>query len=373
MKIVQLITNRDLRGAQVFAAQLADQLAGRGHNVKLVSLYGRLTTGNKVLADKAETIELDGTKKVMSFSLVIKLRRLLREFSPDIVQANGSDTLKYAVLASLLMTPKPRLIYRNISMAGSWVRGGFQKRLYRYFFGRIDHVVSLTQTTRDEFVSVYRYPENKISTIPIGVEVPDQRDRQKAYEALVALTGASHSDTVLLHIGSFTKEKNHEGLLRIFERIKAKIPSAILVMVGDGPLRSGLSQQIAKLKIAGAVFLPGSRTDVSDWIGGAAVFLLPSLIEGLPGVILEAMAWHVPVVAYKVGAISEIVEDSKNGYVVPVNDESSFAEKTIALLENEPRRVAFGDEAYDKMKSAYTLDKISGEFERTYMTLTGRR
>ena len=139
MKIIQLVTKRQYRGAEVFAAELSSILGKRGHDILFVGLYP--PPKNVLSAQHSQNIDLNGRKRWLSIGLLLKLIRLIRNTRPEIIQANGSDTLKYVVMAKLFL-PKLKITYRNISMVSSWTKGNStKKKLNQLLFNKVDKVV----------------------------------------------------------------------------------------------------------------------------------------------------------------------------------------------------------------------------------------
>jgi glycosyltransferase involved in cell wall biosynthesis len=134
-------------------------------------------------------------------------------------------------------------------------------------------------------------------------------------------------------VGGFSFEKNHEGLLKIFQVVLKRIPQLRLHLVGDGPLRAQIERQVKYSGLEQHVLFHGFVNNPLSYIVAADVLVLPSVIEGLPGVILEAMYCKVPVVAYNVGGIAEIL-DQRTGYLVKKDDEKAFAAAVVEALEN---------------------------------------
>jgi glycosyltransferase involved in cell wall biosynthesis len=118
--------------------------------------------------------------------------------------------------------------------------------------------------------------------------------------------------------------KNHAGLIDAFARLRALLPDLAprlkLSIVGDGPLLPAVRRQVAELGLQDAVWLPGARADIKALLHSFSLFVLPSLAEGTPVSLLEAMASGLPVVASRVGGIPEVVTDGEHGLLVPVGD-----------------------------------------------------
>lgn len=132
MRILQLVTKRQYRGAEVFAANLSSELLILGHEIIFAGLY---KNNNEILTvDNALNIDLALKKEgFLSLKLIKNLVRLIKTTKPDVIQCNGSDTLKYMVAASYFL-PEVPILYRNISMISEWVDNTSKKVLYRNLF-----------------------------------------------------------------------------------------------------------------------------------------------------------------------------------------------------------------------------------------------
>ncbi|MEP6513574.1 MAG: glycosyltransferase, partial [Parafilimonas sp.] len=174
---------------------------------------------------------------------------------------------------------------------------------------------------------------------------------------------------VLVHVGGFTFEKNHAGLINIFERIVKKNTTASLHLIGDGILRNDIEEIVKKRNLDKKVCFHGYKKHVSQFIHNADVLLLPSLIEGLPGVILEAFACRTPVVAYDVGGVKEIVIPKHTGYLVEKGNEEEFASAILASLEKNAYNEMLIENAYRLVTSKYFNTQITKEFLNVYESI----
>jgi glycosyltransferase involved in cell wall biosynthesis len=371
LKILHLVTRRQHRGAEVFAAQLADGLVQEGHDARLVGLYEPPPDPMAPLLAPAK--DLDGpAERQLSYRLVSSVAALIKEFRPDVVQANGSATLKYAALARLISRGQWPLVYRNISIASQWVRSPARRLFGQWLVSHVTHVAAVSRRSEDDFRKTYRVPAARISTIPIGVHVPSTPRLPDLRERLLVLARAPRDAELLLHVGSFSPEKNHGWMVDAFSRILVERPLAYLLLVGDGPLRTRVGSLVADYGLQERVHFLGTRADVPTLVGGADLLLLPSTIEGIPGVILEAAAQAVPTVATDVGSICEAVDDGRSGLLVPAGDMPSFVAAVSGLLADRGRRRAMGAAAYQVVKERYSMERIIARFERLYEELCGQ-
>jgi glycosyltransferase involved in cell wall biosynthesis len=211
-------------------------------------------------------------------------------------------------------------------------------------------------------------PLRKIQVISIGVPLPPEQVPSEVKKVMSALP-IRPSAKVIMHIGTFSAEKNQTGLLRIFSQIKKSVPEAVMILIGDGVLKESSQQLSQSLGLNDHVFFIGYQKHASAFLSYAKVFVLPSLIEGIPAVIAEASAYAIPTVAYDVGAIDEIIEDSQTGYLIPEKDETLFAERVTQLLINEDQNRILGTNALKRYHEKFPFQKIAMLFEVFYRKL----
>ncbi len=236
MKILQLITRNQLRGAEVFAAQLSDHLAGRGHQVVLAAIEG----GDHVLPAQPEVrqVSLGGQSGSTLIDPTVwrNLRRLLRELDPDVVQANGSESWKYALLLRLTHPHLP-VVYRNISVMSMWAGSGLKRHVVGAALRRMSHIASVTKVGEKDLIKGFGVRPDRVSVLPIGVAVPpplSETERDLMRRSLRERFGLPPDCPLVIHVGSFTAEKNHRELLKAFARVVEDVPAARLILVGEG-------------------------------------------------------------------------------------------------------------------------------------------
>lgn len=366
MKILQIVTRSELRGAEVFAGQLSDALAARGHELWLAALYRNTGGPAQLLANPQRQIELNGKVKGRIEPLtLLRLARLMRQIRPDVVQANAFHALKYAVLAKHIIRKPFKLVYRNVSMASDWTRGQCRRAWGRWLMRSVDAVTSVSDISARDFCQLYKYPVARTWTILRGVHVPVSVDRDKARQRVSEIVGLELPGPLLFHIGGFTAEKNHAGLLAAYERVCDRHPNAHLILCGDGPLRESMIQ-LAKERSLSSVHFLGATTDARELLTAADLLLLSSHTEGIPGVVLEAAAVGIPSVCTDVGAIRDLLEDGVTGRVVPPGNSDAFANAVSELLDDVPRRKRFGNEARKHVLGVHGMSHCAESFDLLY-------
>ncbi len=355
MKILHLIQKPQHRGAETFACQIGNHQVTQGHEVMMVAVF----SGEADLPWNKEISSLDASEKNRLFDLSAwrKLKKYIVEFQPDIIQANSGDTLKYAVLSKILFGWKTPIVFRNASEVGRYLNSNFQKVFNRFLYKRIDGVISVSHASKKDLLDHFPFLQDRTQVIPIGLE------EKPNIEAVALKPEGKHH---IVHVGGFSYEKNHRGLISIFQKVIKYVPDVHLHLVGDGPLRSEIENLVKEKQLEDKVSFYGFVNNPLSYIKSADVLVLPSIIEGLPGVLLEAMYCKTPVVAYNVGGISEIVSD-RTGSIIKKGDEENFAAAIQDnLLMPDQDKIDF---AFEQVCNDYMNEEISQKFLKAYQDI----
>lgn len=358
LKILQLIQKPQLRGAEIFASQLGNQLITLGHACTLVTLF----EGEAHLPFQGEIVTLNRPlkKRLWDFTGWKQLADRIKQDQPDIIQANAGDTLKFAVLSKLVFGWKTPIIFRNANKMSDFIDSKPKYILNNFFLHRVAHVISVSEACSADLIDFFHFPQSRMDTVEIGIEATPA----SAFpEDLLPL---KQRGPLWLNVGGLVPEKNQKGLLHIFAGILTQIPNARLLIIGQGRLEGELKQRAQALQLENAVHFLGTRTDVQAIMPHCEAFLLPSHIEGLPGVILEAMYARCPVVAYNVGGISEVVEHEVTGMLIPKDAGASFARAAVELYHNPPLKNQITEAAYHQVTTRFTNATIATRFESVY-------
>lgn len=355
MKVLHLIQKPQLRGAEVFTSQLATHVNQSGNSAVVVSIF----PGSAALPFKGTMYNLQGKAKHRHWDIKAwrKLATIIKKEQPDIIQANAGDTLMYAVFSKLFFRWQQPILFRNASTISLYIKTAMAKKWHSLFFGRAAKVISVSHASATDFATVFPQYANKIVTIPIGIEQFQVTDKEMGHQKKAP---------VLVHVGGFTHEKNHLGLLRIFELVLKQLPAAKLHLVGDGPLKNIIQAEVQQRGLDKQVTFYGFQKNAVQFMKDADVLLLPSNIEGLPGVILEAFFCRTPVVAYNVGGIKEIVLPDETGRLVTKGAEEAFANSVIEALQVTEHNKKMIENAYTLVTTHYLNTAIAQKFLHTY-------
>ncbi len=360
MKILHLIQKPQLRGAEMFASQLSVHLEAAGHEVVMVSVFSG--TAALPFSGKMYDLKANAGLRFTDIKAWRKLAAIIKKEKPDIIQANAGDTLKYAVFSKLLFRWKQPLVFRNASVISLYIKSRIVHWLNAFFFRRVQAIISVSNKSALDIATTFSKYNNTIITIPVGIE-EDLPGQHKAAD--ITLKGKP----VLVHVGGFSFEKNHAGLIVIFKQVLQKYPAAVLHLVGDGPMRQQIQELVQEKKLTNEVVFHGFQKNPLQYIRQADALLLPSIIEGLPGVVLEAFYCKTPVVAYDTGGVSEVVINNKTGILVTKENESAFVAALITLLEDKAQAGWLIANGYELVTTGYLNKHIAERFVKAYRAI----
>ena len=204
-----------------------------------------------------------------------------------------------------------------------------------------------------------------IRVIPNAVDHERFRPAEPAAAAERRRRFAHPDEKLLVHISNFRPVKRVEDVVRVFERVSARI-GARLLMVGDGPDRPAAVALAAELGLTGRVSFLGSFPRIEDVLAVSDLFLLPSVKESFGLSALEAMASGVPVVASRIGGLPEVVEDGVDGILCPPGEVEAMAEAALSLLTDDARHAAFATRARERAVARFSEQRVMPQVARAY-------
>ncbi len=224
-----------------------------------------------------------------------------------------------------------------------------------------DGVTAVSRFLKEKTLVNYQI-EKGITVIPNFVDC-EKYHRVESKEVCEHLS--PENEKILIHVSNFRHVKRVHDVIRIFDTVRKKIPSK-LILVGDGPDRSSCEQLARELNIYDHVKFLGKQTELVPILSAAHVFLMPSQSESFGLSALEAMACEVPVVASSVGGIPELVIHGETGYIAEIGDIERMAKYTVELLTNEARYKLFASNSRKRAVEMFNADTIVAQYELYY-------
>lgn len=306
-----------------------------------------------------------GARGRSDVGVVYRLCRELRRFRPEIVQS----FLFHANLAGRIAARWARAAHCVSGIRVAERRARWPLWLDRVTNRLVTTNVCVSQSVAEFSATVARLPREKLIVIPNGVEV----ELFAAAEPLdLTEFGFPASAKAIVAVGRLDRQKGLPDLLEAVSTLIAKHADVHLLLVGDGPERDRLTRITTELSLAHRVHFAGWRPDVPRILRSAFCLALPSLWEGMPNVVLEAMAAALPVVATRVEGIDELVVPGETGLIVPASAPSDLAAALDALLADPRGAKAMGCAGQERVKSHFSWEKMAENYDALYRRLVGR-
>ena len=320
-------------GAERVMLGIASGLAARGVPVDLVLVRAE----GEYLAKLPGGVRLIDLGSRRTASSVLKFLRYLRKERPDVVISALTPVNVVALVSKLIFRSAVPVIIRQDNTFTEEVDIGTVKervvlRVLKWLLPAADCIVTVSQGVAADLRNVAPTASNKVITIYNPVVWPDHQE--KTASSIDHPWFQDESVPVILSVGRLVPVKDHANLLRAFSQVVESRP-ARLVILGEGPERRNLTDLTEQLGMSRYVDMPGFLGNPFAYMSKSNVFALSSRYEGLPTVLIEAMASGTPVVSTDCrSGPREILEDGKWGRLVPVGDWRSMAEAIIQTLDN---------------------------------------
>lgn len=358
MKIAIIINHfppKWLAGTEIATCYIAEHLAQRGHEVHVItSLDEGLPKKNIEKNFYIHRLPWAKIRFVGIFIFWINIVRTIRKISPDIVHAQSLISGMPALSSNRLLKI-PYVVYGRGSDV--YLPNWFTRVTINKVLKNASAVIALTEHMKITMQTMYK---RDVVVVPNGISpVRDAgRERKKG-----------DPTKRILFVGRLHPIKGTQYLLNAMSRVHKEIPDARLILVGDGEEREVLEGLTESLGLRKCVGFTGKipHKKVQYFMNQAEVFVLPSLSEGFPVTILEAMACGLPIVATRVGGIPDIIEDKINGYLVDPKDQDQMADVLLKLLQDEELRKNISSNNRIKAEK-YTWDKVAVTLEGLYQS-----
>jgi glycosyltransferase involved in cell wall biosynthesis len=374
---MQIVSNLEVGGAQEVVRTLAENLSKNGC-VSVVCTFkdGPLSRDIEELGIPVEILP-ERKHSVLSFFEFIKemlgyrklLRDLVEKYQIDVIQTHILRSMDFLVL-SVKSKTKPKIFWtfhnslfdlREDHLAKHhWLLKPkrFSHHLL-YWLGskRVDGIVAVSTDVKTAILeTMFGIPNNKISVIRNCVDLDRYNynlDRNKVRKEI----GIGANDQLGIVVATFKRQKGHQYLIEAAKHLRESFPNLNLIFVGDGELRDPLERQVKELGLQKSIHFLGTRSDVPALLAASDLFVLPSLWEGLPMALIEAMASGLPVIATKVSGTNEVMVDGKTGILVEPGKSDELVTAIGRLLENPIDAECMGRESRKRVEKLFSAKK----------------
>ncbi|HYB73175.1 MAG TPA: glycosyltransferase family 4 protein [Candidatus Sulfotelmatobacter sp.] len=276
---------------------------------------------------------------------LLALRRLLRRGRFDIVHTHTSKAgflgrlaARLAGVPRILHTPHGHVFHGYFGPPATWAFIGLERWAARF----TERIITLTDAEAEQHLALRVGRPGQYVTIPSGVNLGRVRAAAGGGPQVRRALGIPADAPLVGAASRLAPVKGLAHLVAAMPEVLVQCPAAHLALAGDGEERAALEAQAGALEVASRVHFLGFREDVDAVIAALDVFVLPSLNEGMGRVLVAAMALGVPVVATRVGGVPDVLEDGRQGLLVPPADPAALAKSIAAILGDGMRAAAMG-------------------------------
>ena len=356
INILQLVNGFAIGGGEIKLLELVKLLDKDKFNQVVVSV-GQSGPLQKEFEELGFPVYVFEKKHKYDFTQIYKVRGLIKKHNIDIVMT----TLFYADVIGAFASKGhvPVISWEVVTQP--------QKTVHKLTYGRAKKhfykVITVSNAIKDKIIKERNLVPEKVDTIHYGVDTQRFIRDSIIGEKIKKELGIENGKIILGTVARLTNQKGHKYLIEAVPQIVEKYPNVKFVFAGDGYLHEELNARIKGLGMSSYFIFLGFRKDIPELLSAFDGFILPSLYEGLPNVVLEAMSCSNPVVATAVDGTPEAVIDGETGFLVPSKQPEPLAKAVIKLIQNKTNMETMGQNGRLRVEKHFSIDKQVEEFE----------
>lgn len=374
LRVLYVLPSLLIGGAERVVSQWAGLLQEAGHSVAVCTLYTAGPFAHRLQTQGVAVHNLNHDPGIERYQLrrkydprlVMGLRRVIRRGDYQIVHAHLFPALIHLAFVSYL-EPRPAYLYSEHSIQNRRRQHRAIQAIDRFLYSRYRQILPVSEGVRSALCRWLPELSQKVEVVPNTVNAAEVEAAPEEVARLRGELGIAPGERVVLYAGRLIPEKGADILLAAARRLAGPgMPPVRLLLAGEGPLRSELEAPGQRLPQKVRASFLGNREDIPLLLGLADLVALPSRWEGLPMILLEAMAAGKAILAAEVGGIPEAIRHGRNGWLVPPEDPAALAEGLDCLLSGETLRARLGEQARETYETRYSPQIALGKLLQVY-------
>lgn len=328
-----------------------------------------------------EVCELDVRGKHPWLAATRKIFPIMRDYKPDLICTWLYDAGIVGRIVRLRFSGVPLICTLHLTQyEPETIRGGNWSPKRVEVLRRIDwltnkmthqHFAACSEEVKYSYCRTLGIDPSDITTIYNGIDPAYLKAEAGAPQLIRREFGISDNDFVYLSVGRLAPQKNYPHLLSVFRRVAETVPHARLVIVGDGGIETELKSLADSLNIAEKVYFLGRRADVGACLEMANVFVMPSLFEGMPLALLEAMFKRLPCIVSKIKVLEEAITNDENGLLIDPKNSDELYEAMVKLYRQPELRERLAEQALEDAERRFHIRTIASQWEGFYDKVLG--
>jgi len=366
IKLLHITYDMNIGGTEQVIRNLIEGLDESKYASSVLCIDGEVGPWGKELETKG--VKHYSLKRQPGFDLdIVKgVRKTILQGDYDIVHCHQYTPYTYGLLGGLFTSAK--IIFtehgRFYPDYSSWKRKLINPLLEKVTAS----ITSISAATKEALINYENFSRKRIDVIYNGIaDISGEASLHLKNEL-----GIPEDHLIFGTISRLDPIKNHKMMINAFVELINSEPKAILLLVGDGPIRSELEAQVEQLALQDKVVFTGFKPNPKDYLSIMDVFLLPSFSEGTSMTLLEAMSFSKPSIATAVGGTPEILEKGKTGILIENDDQKGFVQAMLELAIDRKKCAYLGANARQAYEQRFTISNMVDEFQGLYQrVLTG--
>lgn len=364
LKVMQVTHDLGVGGLPRVVETLCRTIDPARFDVSVLCLRGKGPLADALEADGFSVTELQRPVGRPDYFAFRRVARVLREKQIDVIHTHNTEPFVNGTIGALIAGTRPVVVHTDHARPfPDMFRHMLSEHVLSYFARAM---VGVSEHTTDNLRRYEKIPERKLHTIVNGIEGGRYAARgQRA--AVRAALGIADDALVIGFASRLAEQKGVPFLLEASVGLAARFPGLHVLIAGAGELDAELRARSSALGLDGTVRFLGERLDVAELVQAFDVFVLPSLWEGLPMVILEAMAIGCPIVATAVGGVPHALEHDVSAWLVPPSDVHALESGLATVLSDAAQRARFSSNARRRFDERYSAERMAREYESLYL------
>ena len=363
LRITYILPQMDIGGAETHVVRLAEGLRRKGHDARILCVFEEGRLAPWIHEKKMPLTALRAPR--WGLGLIAKIRGWLLQNPADIVHTYLFGLHFFAGLpAKQAGVPRVLSSRRDVELSQP-AKVLWLEKAGNFF---CDRVTACSEAVRQWTLGRENLKSEKITTLYNGVDLAEfvpgagRADVRREF-------GIPQDASVIGTVANFSPKKGYAYLIEAAAQVLAARPESYFLFAGAGPLQAEMEKRAALVAGGDRILFTGARRDIARILAAMDIFVFVSLWEGLPNVVLEAMAMALAVVSTPAGGVPEIITDGLQGRLVPFRDPAAAAGVILELLEHPGLRQELGRAARQKIEMDFTLERMIDEYERFYQDL----
>lgn len=352
-------------GAEVYLQLLASGLSKERFNVR-VAIPENKDNKSFVNELKSKGIKVDFIKRYNILNNLFYFRRN----KPDYIHFNVPFPViiscTTAILAAIIHG-RSKLYATEHMVPPEYKPYPFTKLIKKFIYAKLDASITVSNKNKESLIKNFGLPENKIKVIYNCIDIDHIKNYNKdIVSELKHKFSISSSALVFGTVGRLHRQKGHEYLIDASKKVIENVPDSVFLFVGTGSLRNHLIQKLKDNNISEYFRFAGYQENLPEILALIDIFVLPSISEGLPFSVLEAMAAGKPVIVTNVGGVPEIITNNVDGILVEPMDSAALASAMIILGKDAKKRNYIAEMGHKKAAEIFSLEKMISKTEEIY-------